>query len=410
MQHIVLPRYSAVAFQQLLTVQPVAVLTGARQTGKSTLVRQPFVAADRLYLTLDDIDVRNAARDSPDDLVRRAPRMTIDEVQRAPDVLLAIKRVVDEGGQRQPGQFAVTGSANLALVRHVADTLAGRAGYLTIWPLTRREQLGRGSTGIWDRLVESAPREWFDIVRADDGGEEGWTALAARGGLPRPAHFLRTATERATWFDGYVKTYLERDVPDLRSIEHLPDFRRLMRAVALRIGGLVNQTDLARDVGLTQPTVHRYLNVLEASYQLVRVPAYAVNRTKRLIKTPKMYWSDVGLVRFLAGDQAPTGAHLENLILCDLLAWRGGQLRPPEVLYWRSQSGAEVDFVIEHQHGLLPIEVKATTRPSTKDVAHLSAFIQEYAPDARAGLLLHTGTEVSWIAKQVLAVPWWRVV
>ncbi len=160
---------------------------------------------------------------------------------------------------------------------------------------------------------------------------------------------------------------------------------------------------------MAQPTVHRYLNLLETSYLLVRVPAYSVNRTKRLLKSPKLYWGDVGLALHLSGLTAPAGAHLENIVLHDLLCWRDARTDRPEILYWRTTTGEEVDFVIETRGRLLPIEVKATTRPRLGDTAHLRAFRAEYGKAARAGLLLHAGTLVEWLTPDVLAVPWWRV-
>ena len=239
--------------------------------------------------------------------------------------------------------------------------------------------------------------------------DEDWRALARRGGYPTPAVHLKTPQERAIWFDGYVRTYLECDLQDLASIAALPDFRRLMRAAGLRLGQLVNQTELARDVALPQPTVHRYLNLLETSYLLVRLPAYAVNRTKRLIKSPRLYWGDTGLALYLAGNGEPGGAHLENVVLQDLLVWRDARLERAEVLYWRTAIGEEVDFVIETGGHLLPIEVKATRRPRLGDAAHLRTFRAEYGKKARAGLLLHTGSALEWLAPDVLAAPWWRV-
>jgi predicted AAA+ superfamily ATPase len=233
-------------------------------------------------------------------------------------------------------------------------------------------------------------------------------ALAARG-YPMPALALRTSAERAVWFDGYVRTYLERDLQDLAALSSLPDFRRLMRAASLRLGQLLNQTELARDVGLPQPTVHRWLNLLETSYLLVRLPAYAVKRTKRLIKSPRLYWSDTGLALHLARAAEPGGAHLENFVLCDLLAWRDARLERAEIGYWRTTIGEEVDFVIETGDKLLPIAVKAGARPRLADAAHLRTFRKEYDPKARSGLLLHTGTTLEWLAPDVLAVPWWRV-
>lgn len=207
-----------------------------------------------------------------------------------------------------------------------------------------------------------------------------------------------------------MRTYLERDLQDLASISSLPDFRRLMRATSLRLGQLVNQTELGRDAALPQPTVHRWLNLLETSCLLVRLPAYAVNRTKRLIKAPKLYWSDTGLAMHLAAVEEPGGPHLENLVLHDLLAWRDARLESAEIGYWRTAIGEEVDFVIETARGLLPIEIKANARPRLADAAHLRTFRKEYGKKARAGLLLHTGSTLEWIASDVLAVPWWKVI
>lgn len=387
---------------------PVVVVTGSRQTGKSTLVR--FLADDepRPYLTLDDLEILERSRREPDALVRSADRMTLDEVQRSPDLLLAVKRSVDE--RRAPGRFLLTGSANLLLLQKISESLAGRAAYLTLWPLTRREQLGLGGTGVWSRLFSTPERDWPGLLRSEESPDEDWRALALRGGYPIPARELTEPAARTLWLDGYTRTYLERDLQELSSIGSLVDFRRLMRAACLRLGSLVDQTGLGRDVGMSQPTVHRHLGLLEASYQLVRLPAFAVNRTKRLIKTPKLYWCDTALALHLAGETEPRGAHLENLILNDLLAWRETQVPRAELFYWRTAGGAEVDFVVEHQARLLPIEVKATARPHLADARGLTVFRQEYPAESLPGLLLHTGHEIGWIADGVLAAPWWKVV
>jgi len=400
-----LPRLVGVALAQRLRVMPAVVLTGARQTGKSTLVEH-LVQGKRQYRSLDDFDVLDAARRDPEALVGGSGPVTLDEVQREPGLLPAVKRAIDR--DRRPGRFLLTGSANLLLMRQVSESLAGRASYLTLWPLTRREQLGRGSAGRWEELLATPDGAWRDLLAAGDADTEDWRAFTRRGGFPTPAVELTKAAERAIWFDGYVRTYLERDLQDLATISALPDFRRLMRAACLRLGQVVNQTELGRDVALPQPTVHRWLNLLETSYLLVRLPAYAVNRTKRLIKAPKIYWGDTGVALHLTGAE-PDGAHLENLVLNDLLAWRDARAERVVLGYWRTTIGEEVDFVIEAAGRLLPVEVKATVRPRLKDCAHLRTFRAEYGKTARAGLLLHAGNLVEWLAPDVLAVPWWRV-
>jgi uncharacterized protein len=405
----VLPRLATEHIRRVLGVSPVVVVMGARQTGKSTLVQTLPALQGIPYLTLDDLDVRDQARVAAEDLVRRAPRLILDEVQREADLVLAIKRAVDEQRPRVRGRFVLTGSANLLLMKRVSETLAGRASYVTLWPMTRREQLGLGTAGIWSEFFRRPVSEWYERVQAEEVPPADWREVVRRGGHPTPAHELDTEEERSIWFAGYVKTYLERDLQDLSAIENLVDFRRLMRATCLRLGNLLNQSELGRDTGLPQPTVHRYLNLLETSFQLVRLAPYSVNRTKRLIKTPKAYWGDTGLAIFLAGESEPGGAHLENLVLTDLVAWRDAQVVQPEVLYWRTASGQEVDFVVEHDGELLAIEVKTTTRPSHRDVVHMRAFREEYGGRVRGGLLLHGGTETFWVTENVLATPWWRV-
>lgn len=401
-----LPRLVAASLQQRLQVMPAVVVTGARQTGKSTLA-QHLTPSKRRFFSLDDLDVVDAARRNPEALVGGLEQVTLDEVQREPNLLLAVKRAIDR--RRQSGQFLLTGSANLLLMRRVSETLAGRASYLTLWPMTRREQQGLGRCGVWEEVLQAGDEAWLDLLAAQPDKPRDWRALARRGGFPTPALHLARDADRAVWFDGYVRTYLERDLQELSAIAALPDFRRLMRAACLRLGQLLNQTELGRDVALPQPTVHRYLNLLETSYMLVRVPAYAVNRTKRLIKSTKLYWADTGVALHLSDGVEPGGAHLENIILHDLLAWRDARLERAEILYWRTTIGEEVDFVIEAAGRLLPVEVKATGHPRLADAVHLSTFQAEYGDQCRAGLLLHTGSTLQWLTPRVLAVPWWRV-
>ncbi len=404
--HTPVPRLLTAVLADHFRVMPAVVITGARQTGKSTIAER-LSPGPRIYRSLDSLDVAELADRDPMALVGGSAPMTIDEVQRAPSLLIAIKRAIDLN--RVAGRFLITGSANLLLMQRVSESLAGRASYLTLWPMTRGETDGRGDCGLWQELIQAGDHTWPDVVRASTRTQTDWRMCARRGGFPTPALVLQSEADRALWFDGYVRTYLERDLQALSAIDALPDFRRLMRAVCLRVGQQLNQTDLGRDVALAQSTVHRYLNLMEASYMLVRVPAYSVNRTKRLVKSPKLYWSDTALAMHISGSHVAEGPHLENLVLGDLLAWRDTHERRAEILYWRTSRGEEVDFVLEIGEQLVPIEVRATSRPSLRDAANIRLFRQEYGSAARTGLLLHTGEQIEWLAPDVLAVPWWRV-
>lgn len=404
-----LPRAAGVALERALDVTPVVVLLGARQTGKTTLVRSLPRLTGRPYLTLDDFDLREQALTDPDALVARAPELILDEVQRARELLVAVKRAVDRDRPRRPGRFVLTGSANLLMMERVSETLAGRAVYVTLWPFTRRERLGLGDTGRWSTLTGTPFGSWQRSLEESAKLQEPWEQAVRLGGFPVPSHELRDHEARELWFGGYVSTYLERDLQTLRAVENLVDFRRVMRAACLRIGNLLNQAELGRDVGVSQPQVHRFLNLLEASYLALRVPAYADNRTRRLIKAPKLYWCDTALAMHVAGIDAPTGAHLENLVLVDLVAWRDVQVRRPEILYWRTASGHEVDFVIETPHRLIPIEVTTATRIRPADAKGLETFLAEYPRRTDGGLLLYGGSETFLLTRRVLAAPWWRV-
>jgi predicted AAA+ superfamily ATPase len=426
-----LPRLVGQTLEERLAALPGVVLTGARQTGKSTLA-EDLLPGPRRYWTLDDLETLDLSRRDPEALVGGKEPITIAEVQREPNLLLAIKRAIDR--DRRPGRFLLTGSANLSLMKTVSESLAGRVSHLTLWPMTHREQQGLAAAGSWDVFFETPPEKWIEALssapaaqpapspgkrsraRSKPAASAGtaeprpdWRDLARRGGYPTPALELPTPSARSLWFDGYVRTYLERDLRALSDVSSLPDFRRLMRAVALRLGQLVQQTELSRDIGLSQPTIHRWLNLLEVSYLLVRLPAYSVNRTKRLIKSPKLYFADVGLALHLAGDPSPSGPHFENLALADLLAWRDSRLHRPELFHWRTATGEEVDLVIEHQNRLLPIEFKSTSEPRLSDTTHLRTFHQEYAPTSLPGLLIHAGPQLHWLTPDTLAIPWHRL-
>ena len=251
-------------------------------------------------------------------------------------------------------------------MQRVSETLAGRAGYVNLWPLCRRERLGRRTPGIWSDLLATPVTDWPGVLESRDEVPADWRAEVRASGYRTPAVELAGDDARSLWFDGYVRTYLERDLQSLATVGNLVDFRRLMRVASHRLGGLINQADIGRDLQMPRTTVQRHLNLLEASFQLVRLPPYSVSRGKRPVKSSRLYWSDPALALWLSGADSVSGEHLENLLLADLLVWRDGPSPAPEVLFWRTTTDREVDFVVETGDRLLAVEVKA-------------------APDARSG-------------------------
>jgi predicted AAA+ superfamily ATPase len=394
------PRWLSSWLEEATTAHRVVVLTGARQVGKSTLLQHTF--PHWRYLSLDDFDVRAQAERDPQALWAGAPEIILDEVQKAPPLLEAIKIAAD----RRKTRFVLSGSANLLLMAKVSESLAGRAVYFTLSPMTWGELHGRPAPASLQHLLDGKlPHE--GSVEPHDPAES-----IARGFMP-PLLSLTAPHACTRWWEGYIVTYLERDLRQLARIEALADFQRVMVALALRSGQVLNQSEVARDTAVPQPTVHRYLNLLEASHLLERLPAYAVSRTKRLIKAPKIYWTDPALAAYLAGYYETEsvraareyGALFETMVLHHLRVL--GQMMTPRarLFWWRTVAGHEVDFIVEHGRRLVAVEVKLSAQPRYGDVEGLKLFLREY-PHARCGVLVHTGPEIRRLDEKIIAVPW----
>jgi hypothetical protein len=233
-----------------------------------------------------------------------------------------------------------------------------------------------------------------------------------RGCLPALALFTKPE-DWLRWWTGYVATYLERDLRQIAQIDALVDFRRVMELLALRAGGLLNQSDLARDAGLSQATVHRYINLIESTHLFQRLPPYAGNRTVRLVKAPRVMWTDPGLAVYLAGyfdtrslaAARELGGFFETLVYLHLRVLAGLLTPPARIHYWRTRAGDEVDFVIEHGRRLLAVEVKWTDAPGYRHTAGLRRFLEDH-PAAAGGLLVHGGQQTLRLDERIVAVPW----
>lgn len=409
MERALRPRWLAARLQAALDALPVVVLMGARQTGKTTLAQS--LPGRRAFLSLDDLGILGQARGDPDALLANRP-VTIDEVQRAPELFLPLKRAVDRSRRR--GDFLLTGSANLLLMAGAAESLAGRAMYLELPPFCPVEWLARpGGLEPLDRLFEARfdPAAWPLQV----GDWQGWLL---RGGFP-PALAARSHAARNLWFAGYVQTYLERDLRHLSAVASLPDFQRLMALAAHRAARLLNQSELARDAALAQPTVHRHLNLLETGCLVARLAPYASNPATGLVKARKLFWGDCGLAAWLAGiadreDLArrhDQGFWLEQTLFQTLQAWRALDPAQRRIWYWRERAGREVDFVLEHRGRLVALEVKASGQALRADADGIEAFRASLGKPAQLcrGVVLYGG-EPRVLAKDILALPWgWLV-
>jgi len=383
---------------------PVVFLAGARQTGKSTLVRT--LAPEAEYRTFDDLGVLAAAQADPEGFIGAlGPRTILDEVQRAPDLLLPIKASVDR--DRRPGRFILTGSANVLALPKVADSLAGRMEILTLWPLAQAE-LEVAHPGFVDACFGGQP-ERLRVPSIDRG--ELFRRIAA-GGYPEAV--ARTASiDRTRWFEAYLDTLIQRDVRDLAAIEGLAQLPRLLRTVAARSGSPLNVADLGRTLGLGQVTLRRYLTLFETLFLLVQLPPWFENLGKRLAKTPKLYLNDTGLLGHLLGadadalqDSPALGPLVETFAVMELVKSAPWSSTRPALFHVRTSAGQEVDVVLEdRRRRLVGIEVKASATVGAADFKGLRLFQELTGDRFTCGVVLYTGREILPFGPGLWALP-----
>jgi len=398
------PRELAGEVDRALRIFPLVVISGPRQSGKTTMIREEEGLSGRAYFTLDELDLLNTARTEPEALLEAADEVTIDEAQRAPELFLTVKRLVDK--KRRPGQFLLSGSANFQLLSTVSDTLAGRACYLTLSPFTAREV---------NRTTGKKP---FIVSVLSGGSIRGLTKgrpvdFSSRdilkGGFPVPR--LLRGDAHIDWFRAYEQTYIERDIRQLSQVADLAGFRTVLHLAALRTGQLLNQSELGRDAGLNAMTTARYLSLLETSWILHRLPTYYRSRTKQIVKSPKLYVTDSGLAAFLCGvdhlsdiREPLRGPLLETYMAQNLSAILGAHLPEARLNFWRKHRGGEVDFVISMGDQALAIEVKWSSRVKPSDWKSLKEFMSA-SPHCVAGILAYSGREAHPLGKKLWAVP-----
>lgn len=395
---------------QALGDTPAVLITGARQTGKSTLVQSvATMTPGRQYLTFDDPGVLAAAKHDPNGFIAGLDTpVTLDEVQHLPELFPVIKAAIDR--KREAGRFLLTGSANVMLLPKLSESLAGRLELLKLWPFSQGEMNGVMEDFI-DALFSRQPV--WSLGKSSEFRRDELFARIVAGGYPL-AVARNPGARRKAWFQSYLTTILQRDVRDLTNVADVTAVPRLLSVVAARAGSLLNFADLSRTLALPQTTLKRYFALLEATFLVQLLRPWSSNLGQRLIQTPKVYLDDTGLLAHLLGvtverltlDGTLAGGVLENFVLMELRKQSAWSELQPEFFFWRTAAGQEVDIVLEDSAGrLVGIEIKASATLGGSDVRGLQAMAHAVGKRWVRGVVLYTGTQVIPFASNLHGLP-----
>lgn len=392
---------------QLGAYFPVVVLTGARQVGKSTLLKH--LMPKTRHITFDPvIDVGNARQDSELFLNQLHPPVILDEIQYSPELLTVIKRFVDEN--KQPGQYWLTGSQNLSVLKNVSESLAGRAALLSLYPMTISERYDDAYSWIVDFLKD--PRLFLNKTNKRLSPNISLTSILWKGGYPGLIELKDELQQDA--LDSYLRTYVERDIRLLSDVNDLQEFSRFVQLVANLTAQEIQFSHLGREVGISPQTAQRWLNILKSTYQWIEIPPYFGNTIKRISSKGKGYFVDTSMACHLMHISSPhallghpkLGALFETLIVNDILRQLPLLQGRPAIYHWRSHGGAELDLLLEMDNIYYPIEIKCKTRPSKIDLRGIKAFRETYPHlNYAPALLICAINEIQALGDDCYAVP-----
>lgn len=397
--------------QSLLTAlsdTPVVFLNGARQTGKSTLVHE--ICNDHYparYITMDDPTVLAAAKNDPVSFIHGlTDPVILDEVQKAVELFPVIKMAIDEN--RKPGRFLFTGSTNILLLPSLSESLAGRMEILHLYPLSQGEIAGHKEHFI-DYLFA---KKYTPELKTVNTTVNSMIAKMIAGGYPEV--LARSEPRRKAWFNSYITTILQRDIRDLANIEGLTNLPNLLKLLATRTSSLLNLSDLSRSIQVPHTTLKRYFNLLETTFLCYSLPAWSNNLGLRLVKSPKVYLNDTGLVAALLGinqqrleeDRMLLGAILENFVVTELQKQRTWSETQPALYHFRTAQGQEVDVILEDASGkCVGIEIKLSATLSSSDISGMNTFAEIAGNKFHRGIILYMGKENVALGKNIYAVP-----
>ncbi|OGT46271.1 MAG: hypothetical protein A3E83_09095 [Gammaproteobacteria bacterium RIFCSPHIGHO2_12_FULL_41_20] len=394
----------------------IAMLTGARQTGKTTLAKLQYPKLP--YLNLDSMEIREKMQQIPTAAwAASIGKAVIDEAQKEPAIFEKIKYAYDA---REIDFSVLLGSSQITLLKSIRESLAGRVSIYELYPLMMAEIYTTPDRELLPPLVDrilhgeliskvlaSVPAVLLDKEEMNRVNAQ--TYLLQWGGMPELLTLSNDDKQR--WIKDYEYTYLERDLSDLVRLNDLQPFRTFQKLAALRTGCLLNYSELARDSAVSVDTARRYLEYLRLSYQVILLQPYFRNLTSAVIKTPKIYWLDIGILRYLTGlTSGLTGELFETMVVSELFKYIKTMQHNVELFFYRTRAGLEVDLIIQFPQGIIGIEIKSRSSISTKDMTALKEISAQAKNQWLGGLVIYNGTEIKKIGDpHIWAVPGWRL-
>jgi predicted AAA+ superfamily ATPase len=401
-----LKRHIKPLVEKALARSPVILINGARQVGKTTFVLEISKEKGYSYITFDDEVMYLAAKQSSSAFLDGLEKpIIIDEVQRVPEIFLAIKKDVDEN--RIPGRYILTGSANPLLLPRLGDSLAGRMEIIDLMPLSQGE-------------IYNKEEKFIDSVFSNEVLRAPQVSIAKEELLKRiliggyPLVYNKNDDDRYAWFNSYMNLLLQRDVKDIAQVEKLTEFPLLLKILATRIAGLMNVADVGREIKMNSVTLNRYLALLETIFLIWKQPAWSANLKVRFTRSPKLSFIDTGLVAYLLAfdserafkDPVQMGKMLENFVVSELRKQATWSIKPPSFYHLRTADGEEVDIVLENRSGqVVGIEIKSSTTVIPADTKGLTYLKEKVGDNFLRGIVLYTGSDYIPFASNICALP-----